>query len=202
MPGPTLESASAHVLARIAEAEAYLGRLDSAAGDGDHGRTLVRGLKAAVAAIPSEGDLGTRIMAVGAAFAEDSGGASGALYGALLRTVGRGLRDGSPVDVAVRAGLDRLKQLGGAEPGDKTMVDALEPFCAALSERLAALVPLAEAWRLAADEARRAADATATLVGRKGRSAALGERSLGHPDPGAVSMAIILAAIGESLVRT
>jgi dihydroxyacetone kinase len=195
----TLEQATAHVLARVSAAEDDLARLDAVAGDGDHGRTMVRGLKAAVRALPPEGPLGERLIAVGSAFADDSGGAAGALYGALVTRVGRSLRDGATVDEAFQAGLDRVKRLSEAAVGDKTMIDALEPFGAVLTTSLAAGQPLAEAWRQAADEATQAAAATASLIARKGRAAALGERSLGSPDAGATSAAIILNAVGECL---
>lgn len=185
-------------LERIAAQEEELGRLDAAAGDGDHGATMVRGLRAAVAAADkAEGNAGQLLVEAGAAFADAAGGASGALVGALLSTTGRTLGDG-PYDTAnvvraLQAGLTMVKRLGKAQPGDKTLIDALQPFVDALAAQ-AADQPLAAAWAAALPAARQGAAATAAMVARRGRSAKLGERSLGHPDPGAVSLTLLLQA--------
>lgn len=183
------------VFARFEENEEQLGKLDAAAGDGDHGRTVVRGMRAAVAATGQTGDPGSRLVAAGLAFSEAAGGASGALYGALIEAVGSAVGSGASVAAAIRAGLDRVRALGKAEQGDKTMVDALQPFCDTLDRHLAEGASLAEAWALAAAVATDKAAATANLVSRRGRSSKLGDRSLGWADPGATSSALALSAL-------
>ena len=190
-------------LETIAAHEEELGRLDAAAGDGDHGATMVRGLRAAAAAADkATGSAGQVLAEAGAAFADAAGGASGALVGALLSTTGRTLGDG-PYDTpavvtALQAGLAMVMRLGKAQPGDKTLIDALQPFVDALAA-LPADQSLAAAWMAALPAARQGAEATSTMIARRGRSAKLGERSLGHPDPGATSIVYLLQTLGEVL---
>lgn len=185
-------------LETIVAHEEELGQLDAAAGDGDHGATMVRGLRAAVAAVEkTDGGAGQLLVEAGAAFADAAGGASGALVGALLSTTGRTLGDGphdtADVVKALQAGLAMVKRLGKAQPGDKTLIDALQPFVDALAAQPADQ-PLAAAWATTLPAARQGAEATASMIARRGRSARLGERSLGHPDPGAVSLTLLLQA--------
>ncbi|HQY92163.1 dihydroxyacetone kinase subunit DhaL [Caldilinea sp.] len=186
-----LESMVAH--------EQELGLLDAAAGDGDHGATMVRGLRAAhAAAKAANGSAGDLLVVAGAAFADAGGGASGALLGALITTVGRGLGDG-PYDLtttttALQAGLATITRLGKAHPGDKTLIDALQPFVDALTAQPADQ-PLIVAWRAALPAAVAGVAATQTMVAKRGRAAKLGERSQGHPDPGAVSLTYLLQAM-------
>ena len=183
--------------------EAELGKLDAAAGDGDHGTTMVRGLKAAVGTLDGAGeiDAGALLTQAGLAFSDAAGGTSGALYGMLLATVGQQLGDGpcdtASVSAALQAGQDVVSRLGKAQPGDKTMLDALAPFIDEL--RAAGAAPLAEAWQGALPAAEAGATATADMIAQRGRSAKLGERSLGHRDPGAVSMTYLLQAAGDAL---
>jgi dihydroxyacetone kinase len=190
-------------LETIAAHEDELGRLDAAAGDGDHGTTMVRGLRAAVAAADkADGSAGQLLAEAGAAFADAAGGASGALVGALLSTTGRTLGDG-PYDApavvkALQAGLSMVMRLGKAHPGDKTLIDALQPFVDALAAQPPDQ-PLAAAWMSALPAAHQGAEATSAMVARRGRSAKLGERSLGHPDPGAISIVYLLQATGDVL---
>lgn len=190
-------------LETIAAHEDELGRLDAAAGDGDHGATMVRGLRAANAAADAvTGSAGDLLMTAGAAFADAAGGASGALIGALLTTTGRTLGSG-PYDAAalvkaLQAGLTMVMRLGKAQPGDKTLIDALAPFVAALAAQPPDAT-LAAAWRAALPSAVAGADATREMVAKRGRAAKLGERSLGHPDPGAVSIVYLLRATGAVL---
>lgn len=187
----------------IAAHEDELGRLDAAAGDGDHGATMVRGLRAASAAVTTAtGSAGDLLMTAGAAFADAAGGSSGALVGALLTTTGRTLGAG-PYDTpalvkALQAGLAMVMRLGKAQPGDKTLIDALQPFVDALAAQPLDL-PLAAAWQAALPAARQGAETTAGMIAKRGRSAKLGERSLGHPDPGATSMTFLLQAAGAAL---
>jgi len=196
----------ARALEIIVAHEEELGRLDAAAGDGDHGATMVRGLRAANATADHvTGSAGQLLAAAGAAFADASGGASGALIGALLSATGRTLGDG-PYDAAamtsaLQAGLAMVMRLGKAQPGDKTLIDALHPFI----DALAAQPPdqtLADAWLAALPAAQLGAESTSAMIARRGRSARLGERSLGHPDPGAMSMVYLLQAMGDVLSQS
>ncbi len=190
-------------LALLVEHEQELGQLDAVAGDGDHGATMVRGLRAAVEATAetTPGSAGLLLMLAGDAFADAAGGASGALIGALLATTGRSLGSGpydtAAVAAALQAGLARVVRLGKAQPGDKTLIDALQPFIAALAATPDR--PLAEAWRVAVPAAAAGAEATRGLVARRGRAATLGERSRGHPDAGAVSLTYLLQAMERVL---
>ncbi|AGM10038.1 dihydroxyacetone kinase family protein [Amycolatopsis keratiniphila] len=187
--------------------EAELGRLDAVAADGDHGLGMTRGMRAAVSAARRDGDsLSTALLAAGTAFADAAGGASGALYGVLLAETGAGLRGleagavttealAGAVDGAVKA----FVELGKAEPGEKTMLDAIEPFRLALREQAGAGADVPQAWQKAAQVAVSAAEATADLVPVKGRAARLARRSEGHPDPGATSFALLVTAVGQAL---
>jgi dihydroxyacetone kinase len=189
----------------LAAAEDELGRIDAVAGDGDHGRGMVKGSSAALAAArevaaAGAGAQGT-LVAAGDAWAARAGGTSGVLWGAALAAFGRRLGDiGRPdtatVAAAVRDAYDSLVTLGGAKPGDKTMLDALLPFADALGT---ATGPLADAWTAAAAVAERAAQDTAELRPRVGRARPLAERSVGTPDAGAISMALCLRTAGTVL---
>jgi dihydroxyacetone kinase len=177
------------------------GRLDSVAGDGDHGIGMLRGLQGAVdGATANVGGPAAVLRVAADMFADRAGGSSGALWGAFLGGVAAGLplsRRPGPAEVAaaMSAGAGALQQLGKCNIGDKTMYDALGPFVDELSTRVESGENLVTAWRAAADVALARAAATADLMPRLGRARPLGERSLGTPDPGAVSMAECLAAV-------
>jgi dihydroxyacetone kinase len=183
-----------------------LGRLDSIAGDGDHGIGMTRGSTAAVQAareVAAEGaGARTTLAAAGAAWSEQAGGTSGALWGAALTAFGavlgdeRGCRPGAVVE-ACAASLEAVRRLGGAQLGDKTMVDAMQPFVESLQGSAADLPTSWGAAVLAADQGARS---TAGIVARLGRSRPLGEKSLGTPDPGAVSFVDVVRAVG-SVIR-
>lgn len=188
-------------LEAVTDAEDELGRLDAVAADGDHGQGIVRGMRAAVAAARSSGttDVGTALLAAGTALADAAGGASGALFGLLLTETGRRLHGVSEIDTGALAAAfgsaqDAVTELGGARPGDKTMVDALDAAAAALRTAADRSTGLAAAWREAADAAGEAARATADLTPSVGRAARLGDRGRGSPDPGATSLALMLDA--------
>ena len=194
--------------AMLATAEAAAdewGRIDAVAGDGDHGTGMVRGLRAAAAAAHDHpGGLGGTLAAAGTAFGDRAGGTSGMLWGVLLRAVGAELGDGAAPDgarlrAAVRAGATELAAVGGARPGDKTMLDALLPFADAFEAALDGGAAVGDAWRTAADAATAAAAATAELTPKLGRARPLAARSVGTPDAGATSMAACLRAAGEAV---
>ncbi|ORB31208.1 D-erythrulose 4-kinase [Mycolicibacterium parafortuitum] len=194
------------VAAMLADAEAELGRIDAVAGDGDHGRGMVKGSSAARDAATEAADggagHGSVLSAAGRAWAAKAGGTSGVLWGALLTAVGARLGDtGTPDAAGVAAGLrdgyDALVALGGAAPGDKTMLDALLPLVDELDRRVSDGASLGEAWRDAAEVATAAASATASLRPKVGRARPLAERSVGTPDAGATSLAMCAHTIAE-----
>ncbi|MFJ5998652.1 dihydroxyacetone kinase subunit DhaL [Streptomyces sp. NPDC092370] len=169
--------------------------LDSPIGDADHGSNLQRGFTAVVAVLEKEapGTPGGVLTLAGRQLISTVGGASGPLYGTLLRRTGKALGDAGEVSVeqlaeALRTGVDAVMTLGGAAPGDKTMIDALVPAVEALGDSFAAA-------RTAAQEG---AVATTPLQARKGRASYLGERSIGHQDPGATSAALLIAGLTEA----
>ncbi|MEV0696989.1 dihydroxyacetone kinase family protein [Saccharopolyspora sp. NPDC050389] len=195
------------VASALGEEESELGAIDAVAGDGDHGRGMVRGIGAALAAAEEAqragAGAGDCLAAAGDGWAARAGGTSGVLWGAGLRAAGEVLADhGGSAEIAAKA-VDalaaRIATLGGAAVGDKTLVDALEPFRAELLSAVAADVSAAAAWSRAAEAADLAARNTAQLVPRKGRARPLAERSVGTPDPGAVSMALIARTIADYL---
>lgn len=213
MSGTTLDGAALagwirHAAGLVAADAERLTRLDAAIGDGDHGLNLDRGFTAAVAAIGAlpEGAAPSKVLiAAGRAIVSKTGGASGPLYGTALRRAGRTLADEDEADAtalgaALAAALEGVQELGQADEGDKTMVDALIPAVAAYEGALAGGADLASCARAAADAAARGADATIPLRARKGRASYLGARSAGHLDPGAASTALILRALADITV--
>jgi dihydroxyacetone kinase-like protein len=173
--------------------------LDSPIGDADHGSNLQRGFTAVRAALEKEAPdtPGAVLTLAGRLLISTVGGASGPLYGTLLRRTGKALGEEAEVSEeqlaqALRAGVEGVKTLGGAVPGDKTMVDALVPAVDALGDGFAAA-------RAAAEQG---AEATTPLQARKGRASYLGERSIGHQDPGATSSALLIAALAEAAAGT
>ncbi|MFE2053740.1 dihydroxyacetone kinase subunit DhaL [Streptomyces sp. NPDC059459] len=184
-------TATAAMVDREAE---RLTALDSPIGDADHGSNLQRGFRAVTAMLEKEAPdtPGAVLTLAGRRLISTVGGASGPLYGTLLRRTGKALGDAAEVSTeqladALRTGVDAVRTLGGAAPGDKTMIDALVPAVDALGESFAAA-------RAAAEEG---AGATVPLRARKGRASYLGERSVGHQDPGATSAALLVAALEE-----
>ena len=188
----------------IDEHEDELGKLDAVAGDGDHGIGMVRGLKAARKSADEAEDksVADLISDAGAAFSDAAGGSSGALVGIFIITIGNKFPDEvttAGVHEAMHLGFERMKKLGKAEPGQKTMLDTLHPFLEALES--AKDKPLAEAWQSALPAAKEGMEATKEMKSEKGRAARLGDRSQGHLDPGAVSMYYLLETVGDVLKR-
>lgn len=190
----------------VVEHEEALGKLDAIAGDGDHGIGMRRGVDAAVAAAEQSHAAGAGLeevlAAAGEQWAERAGGTSGALWGAAVTAVGRALGSKdtyTPSDAAaaVDALRDAIITLGKAEAGDKTMVDALLPFADVFNRAIGDGDGVARSLRTAADAAAQAAEATAALSPKKGRARPLAEKSLGHPDPGAVSFGLIAGRVAD-----
>jgi D-erythrulose 4-kinase len=188
--------------------ESELGDLDAIAGDGDHGRGMTKGCDAALAAARAAVDggagLSSTLSAAGVAWADKAGGTSGALWGNGLRQAATALDDESRPGAeqgvaAVQAALDLVTTFGKAQRHDKTLLDALIPFGESLQQSVGEGRSFAEAWSSAAEVATTEAQATADLAPKIGRARVLSDRSQGHPDPGAISLAMIVTAVGERL---
>lgn len=189
----------------IAANKDYLTQLDSAIGDADHGVNMHRGFQAVLTKLPTvaDKDIGTLFKTVGMTLVSTVGGASGPLYGTFfiqLGTATAGKLEFTMADwqAALEAGVNGVVMRGKANPGDKTMVDALTPALAALKAAAANAAPLPEALRQAAEAAEQGMLATTPLVARKGRASYLGERSAGHQDPGATSTHLLLKAAADT----
>jgi phosphoenolpyruvate---glycerone phosphotransferase subunit DhaL len=189
--------------AAVREQRDYLTQLDAAIGDADHGTNMDRGFSSVVAKLADlDGSEppGQILVTAGSTLVSTVGGASGPLWGTALRRAGRSMGDGATFEAAalaqaLEAALDGVVELGAAQPGDKTMVDALEPAVRTLKERLEAGSPTAEAFEAAREAAEAGMQSTVPLQATKGRASYLGERSIGHQDPGATSTALILRAL-------
>jgi len=186
----------------------HLVQLDAAIGDGDHGTNMLRGFEAVVQALGADSGSppGRLLVLAGRTLVSSVGGASGPLWGSALRSGGRVLGDqatfeGQELVEVLAAALASVKDLGAASPGDKTMVDALEPAVDTLRERVAAGAPLADALDEACAAAEAGGRATIPMQARKGRASYLGERSIGHQDPGATSAALIMRALERAVVQ-
>jgi dihydroxyacetone kinase-like protein len=185
----------------------HLTQLDAAIGDGDHGVNMDRGFDAvgkALAAQDGSVPPGRLLILAGKTLVSTVGGASGPLWGTAFRQAGRALGDREDLDgpglvEALDAAVTGVVDLGAAAPGDKTMIDALAPALDALREAVERELPLAEAVAAAAGAAEEGARATVPMQARKGRASYLGERSIGHQDPGATSSALILRALERAV---
>lgn len=219
IPDATEESraGAVRVLAALGAAKAVvdanadeLGRIDAIAGDGDHGIGMERGVRAAVEAagdaVARGAGAATTLHFAADAWADRAGGTSGALWGMALRAVGDAVGDTEAPDAgAVAAGVAgaaaAIMDFGKAKPGDKTLVDVLVPFRDALAAGVGAGRSLTDAWGAAATVAQQAAEDTAALLPLMGRARPHAEKSLGTPDAGAVSMALIVRAIHNTLTE-
>lgn len=205
----------AHALRVVADvlhdAEEELGRIDALAGDGDHGQGMARGSSAAAQAAERAAAAGAgaaSVLATGAhAWADRAGGTSGAIWGLLLLQWSQAFDDQAPLDrhtVArgAKAGKDAVTRLGRARVGDKTLVDALVPFVETLEREVAAGHDLRDAWQAAATASTQAADATKDLTPKIGRARTHESRSLGHPDAGAISLALCARSVASLIPST
>ena len=177
-----------------------LTELDTAIGDGDHGTNMLRGFSAVrrKLEVTVTGDLGSLFRLVGMTLISAVGGAAGPLYGGFFLemakvTAGKACLGKDEISAALAAGLNDIKRRGKAGVGDKTMVDSLSPAVAALES----VKELCAAFRAAADAAKTGAEATIPLQARKGRASYLGERSIGHQDPGATSSWLLFEALAS-----
>lgn len=201
-----LEAAYATIDAKREE----LGHLDAIAGDGDHGIGMQRGLAAAVVAakeaLDAKAGAGTLLAVAGDAWSNRAGGTSGALWGVILRSLGGALGDEAQPDVTaiadgIAAALRGVTDLGKAQLGDKTLVDVLHPISVSMDSSASRNLSMDAAWNAAADVADAAAQATGNLLPKIGRARPHAEKSIGTPDPGAVSMALIVRSIAIALKK-
>jgi phosphoenolpyruvate---glycerone phosphotransferase subunit DhaL len=195
--------------AEIEEHRAELVRLDTAIGDGDHGTNMDRGMRKALANLETlEGDdIGGPLKSVGMALVSSVGGAAGPLYGTLFLQMGAATTGADSLDVAgladaLEAGVKGVQARGKAEPGDKTMVDALQPAVAALRDAAEGDTSLPEAVGRAVAAAEEGMKSTIPMEARKGRASYLGPRSVGHQDPGATSSYLLLRSAGEAFTSS
>ena len=192
--------------AEVSANKEQLTQLDAAVGDGDHGINMDRGMSAVLAkldAATEEQDIGALLKTVGMTLVSTVGGAGGPLYGTLFLQMGTAVSGKDQLDpddwaAALEAGIAGVQARGKAEPGDKTMIDALIPGRDALKSALAEGASFEDALRQSADAAGQGMRDTIPLVARKGRASYLGERSAGHQDPGATSSHLLLEAAAET----
>jgi len=192
--------------ASLHEQRDYLTQLDAAIGDADHGTNMDRGFAALVEKLDGLEEVppGKVLTTAGSTLVSTVGGASGPLWGTALRRAGRSLGNGDEFDgeqlaAAFEAALEGIVELGAAQEGDKTMVDALAPAVRSLRNELEGGSSVAEAVSAARAAAEAGMKATVPLQAQKGRASYLGERSIGHQDPGATSTTLILAALEQSV---
>ena len=189
----------------IVENKNYLTELDSAIGDADHGTNMNRGMSAVIEKLDgvTGDDIGGLLKTVGMTLVSKVGGAGGPLYGTLFMQMGAATAGKSELSIddwakAVDTGLKGVQARGKAEPGDKTMLDALGPAAESLSQAAAGDSSLDDALSSAARAAEEGMKATIPLVARKGRASYLGERSAGHQDPGATSSFLLMKTAAET----
>src|SRR4051812_25540554 len=190
----------------VAANKDLLTTLDAAIGDADHGTNMDRGMAAVTAALADDTPAGVAALLklTGMKLVSTVGGASGPLYGTLFLRMAAAAGDTGTIDPAsfakaLRAGLDGVVARGRAEAGDKTMYDALAPAVDRLEAGLAAGAPLGAALTDAVSAAEAGRDATTPMLARKGRASYLGERSVGHQDPGATSVTLLIRAAATEL---
>lgn len=189
----------------LREREGELSDLDSAIGDGDHGANMKRGFAAVAGILDDDYETVDALMKkVGSTLVSTVGGASGPLYGTFFLRLGTSQRGQTTLDArsllaGLQAGVEGIEQRGKATIGEKTMLDAWVPALEAYQD---ASGTLAGALRAGADAAARGRDETAALTATKGRASYLGERAVGHIDPGAASTALIWRAAVETLGDT
>lgn len=205
--GKNVERAIKAACQALFQAEPQLTELDRITGDGDLGASMKRASIAMKEAIPSYplNDISATLKALGHTLRHELGGSSGPLYGVLFLRAGNVLENSSRIGLAewVTAfdeGCRAISELGGAKPGDRTMLDAFDPFLKTLKE--AGTGTPREALLAAVNEAQRGAEATAQMKPRLGRSSYLQDRVLGHPDPGAIAVAIWLRAVADAVIGT
>ena len=195
-----------HLCGGMVESKDVLTQADKATGDGDHGVGMARGFEAVREKLESQAfdTVNDLFKTVGMTLLTSVGGASGAIFGTFFRggtrrLEGRSVFDSETLSLLLLDGLEAVKQRGKAKVGDKTMVDALEP--AALRSRELIAVPLDQSLIAVLEAARQGMERTKDMVAVIGKAKTLGERALGHPDPGAISMHLMLKFMTEYVIE-
>ena len=206
---PTMSKLVEDIAAVVRASADELTELDRAIGDGDHGANLRRGFDAVAELAPEleAMPLGAALQKAGMTLVMKVGGASGPLYGSLLMGIGKSLAGGpqsgvpnpSEIADALQAGVDMVRQRGKSDVGEKTMLDVLVPVCEALRTGLSQSLPVPRILDAVSDAAGRGLESTRAIQARKGRASYLGERSVGHLDPGARSSQVIVDSVCSSL---
>ena len=203
---PTSEGARlVHALAQVIRENAQqLSDIDGLIGDGDHGINMRKGFMLADEHARDGLDVATSLQALGTVLIEQIGGAMGPLYGSFFRAMARAARGREAIDAAtfsamLNGALDRVRELGGAEVGDKTLLDTLAPAVAAFDGAVAEGGDFAHALDAMKSAAERGRDSTRDLIARKGRASRLGERSRGVVDAGAASCCLILCTMADTM---
>ena len=204
MKAEDLKRALIRVCDKILDNEDKLTAADAYIGDGDHGIGMTRGFKEAKVKLEStfSEDIAIYFDVVGDALFLKSGGASGAIFGTLFKTIAESTKNSQYLTVgllhlALQSALDAVMKLGGAVPGDKTMVDALDPACKISNTELT----LIEALKAITDAALKGVENTKQMVAKHGKAKSLGDRAVGYPDPGSITLSLIFSAIYEYAVN-
>lgn len=195
-----------NISAAIWKEKERLSQLDSHIGDGDHGFGMANGLRIGFEKVSqtSEGSIEVYLKAIGFALIKEVGGASGTIFGSLFLGMAKAAKDREEVALAdfcamLAEGLALVQQRGKAEPGDKTMIDAVYPAVTSLKQSLAEGLPLVEAFQRAAQAAQAGAEQTKNMIGKHGRAKYFREKSIGFQDAGATTMAVVISTIASSL---
>ena len=206
---PTMSKLVEDIAAVVRASADELTELDRAIGDGDHGANLRRGFDAVAELAPEleAMPLGAALQKAGMTLVMKVGGASGPLYGSLLMGIGKSLAGGpqsgvpnpSEIADALQVGVDMVRQRGKSDVGEKTMLDVLVPVCEALRTGSSQSLPVPRILDAVSDAAGRGLESTRAIQARKGRASYLGERSVGHLDPGARSSQVIVDSVCSSL---
>lgn len=182
----------------------FLTQLDTEIGDADHGLNMNRGFNKVVEKLPSvaDKDIGFILKNTGMTLLSSVGGASGPLFGTFFIRAAQAANAKQSLDLVelhqmMQEGVEGVVMRGKAEPGDKTMCDAWWPVVESLGQSAQQNLSVAEALQRAADSAERAVESTITMQARKGRASYLGERSIGHQDPGATSVMLMMKTLAE-----
>ncbi len=188
----------------VEEQKDYLTQLDNVIGDGDHGINLARGFKAVEAQLPSydEMEVDGILKDVGKQLMKVVGGSSGPLYGSAFKKAGVHIKGQTEFNIEdffgmMEDAIAQIQKLGGAKEGEKTMIDAMVPALKAMKESYAADKDYKKALAAGVEAAEAGVEYTKTIIATKGRASYIGERSLGHQDPGATSFTLMLKGIAD-----
>lgn len=204
MPGKIYTCLS-EIADRIITNKDFLTELDREIGDSDHGINMARGFKAVLEKLnPDETDIGASLKKAGMTLLSTVGGASGPLYGTAYMEAGKvmaGKTELAPSDLKaiLEASIAGIQKRGKAVRGEKTMLDSIIPASETYSAKISEGLSMTEALDAACESAREGVEYTKTIIATKGRASYLGERSIGHQDPGATSATLTLEAIRDYL---